>query len=55
MTLDYKIRGFEIEDSEQVIKLLDKSGLYHKPWDNERNYMEKKKISKFLEKARLVL
>lgn len=43
MTLDYKIREFKIKDSKQVIRLLNKSRLYHKPWDNKNNYREKKK------------
>lgn len=43
MTLDYKIRNFEVEDSVQVIELLKGCGLCHEPWDNRENYEEKKK------------
>ena len=38
-----KIREFQPRDINQVISLLKESKLYHKPWDNQKNYIKKKK------------
>ncbi len=40
-----KIREFKLSDANQVMALLKRSNLYHKPWDNRKNYAQKKKIS----------
>lgn len=40
-----KIREFQLKDTNQVITLVKETCLYHKPWDNRKNYAKKKKFS----------
>lgn len=40
-----KIREFQLKGTNHVIKLVKEAGLYHKPYDNKKNFMKKKRLN----------